>query len=279
MWKELQDSDSPEDFEDFLAAFPESKLAPVARIKLKRLKRKQAKAQAEEKQLAEEAKKLEAERQRLEAEKQQLAEAKRKAEEEQKRKQEEERKSQLAEEAKRLEEERQRLEAEKQQIAEAKQKAEEEQKRKQEKEQKRQLAEEAKREEEERKRQEAEQRRIAEANVREAYESAKRKNTAEAYRTFLSQFRNDDAAWHYVGRAERQLKQLDDVGIRKDEVTTPSLSGSASRATKRQAYLDYLEAKGANTATALRQFIGKYSNTSEAKSYVERAQKELRQLE
>ena len=115
--------------------------------------------------------------------------------------------------------------------------------------------------------------------VKEAYRVTKLKNTVEAYRSFLSRFRNDDAAWYYVGRAERQLKQLDDVGIRKDEVTTPSSSGSASRATKRQAYLDYLEAKGANTATALRQFIGKYSNTSEAKSYVERAQKELRQLE
>ncbi|MED5418595.1 MAG: SUMF1/EgtB/PvdO family nonheme iron enzyme, partial [Verrucomicrobiota bacterium] len=78
MWKEVKDSNNPEDFEDFLAAFPESKLAPVVRIKLKRLKRKQSKA-----------------------EQQQIAEAKRKAEEELKR--------QLAEEAKR-EEERKRQE-------------------------------------------------------------------------------------------------------------------------------------------------------------------------
>ena len=53
LWEDMKDSDNPEDFEDFLAAFPESKLAPVARIKLKRLKRKQDKAQAEEQQLAE----------------------------------------------------------------------------------------------------------------------------------------------------------------------------------------------------------------------------------
>ena len=125
MWKELQDSDSPEDFEDFLAAFPESKLAPVARMKLKRLKRKQSKAKAEQQQLAEEAKHLEEERKRLEAEKQQISEAKRKTEEEQKRKQEEERKRQLVEEAKR-EEERKRQEAEQRRIAEAKRKAEEE---------------------------------------------------------------------------------------------------------------------------------------------------------
>ena len=53
MWKELQDSDSPEDFEDFLVAFPESKLAPVARMKLKRLKRQQSKAKAEQQQITE----------------------------------------------------------------------------------------------------------------------------------------------------------------------------------------------------------------------------------
>ncbi|MDP7499802.1 MAG: caspase domain-containing protein, partial [SAR324 cluster bacterium] len=80
LWKELKDSDSPVDFEDFLAAFPESKLAPVARIKLKRIKRKQAKAKAEEQQLAVEEKRQEEERKQLEAEKQKIAEAKRKAE-------------------------------------------------------------------------------------------------------------------------------------------------------------------------------------------------------
>jgi formylglycine-generating enzyme required for sulfatase activity len=100
MWKEVKDSNNPEDFEDFLAAFPESKLAPVVRIKLKRLKRKQAKA-----------------------EQQQIAEAKRKAEEEQK--------QQLAEEAKQ-EEERKRQEAEQRRIAEAKRKAEAERKRQEE---------------------------------------------------------------------------------------------------------------------------------------------------
>ena len=89
--------------------------------------------------------------------------------------------------------------------------------------------------------------------------------------------------YHYSSalsqRSERQQKKLERADIRKDSSASSSSSSSASRPTKRQAYLDFLEAKGANTATALRQFIGKYSNTSEAKSYVERAQKELRQLE
>ena len=88
LWKELKNSKNPEDFEDFLAAFPGSKLAPVARIKLKRLKRKQVKVKTEQQQLAEKVKKLKEERRRLEAEKKRLAEAKRKAEKEQKKQQE-----------------------------------------------------------------------------------------------------------------------------------------------------------------------------------------------
>jgi len=52
MWKELKNSEIPEDFEDFLATFPESKLAPVARIKLKRIKRKQERAQVDQQQPA-----------------------------------------------------------------------------------------------------------------------------------------------------------------------------------------------------------------------------------
>ncbi|MDP7631283.1 MAG: DUF1566 domain-containing protein, partial [SAR324 cluster bacterium] len=88
LWEDVKGSENPEDFEDFLAAFPESKLAPVARIKLKRLKRKQAKAQANQQQLADEAKRLEKERKQLEVEKKRLAETQRKVEEEHKRQQE-----------------------------------------------------------------------------------------------------------------------------------------------------------------------------------------------
>ena len=52
LWAVVKDSESDEDFEDFLAAFPESKLAPVARIKLKRIKRKQERAQVDQQQTA-----------------------------------------------------------------------------------------------------------------------------------------------------------------------------------------------------------------------------------
>jgi hypothetical protein len=54
MWKEVKDSEISEDFEDFLAAFPNSKLAPVAMLKLKRLKRKQTETKKELPALVEE---------------------------------------------------------------------------------------------------------------------------------------------------------------------------------------------------------------------------------
>jgi hypothetical protein len=53
MWKEVKNSKNAEDFEDFLTAFPNSKLAPVAMLKLKRLKRKQPETKSEQNQFAE----------------------------------------------------------------------------------------------------------------------------------------------------------------------------------------------------------------------------------
>ncbi|MDP7611452.1 MAG: DUF1566 domain-containing protein [Nitrospinaceae bacterium] len=89
MWELVKDSYDSEDLNIFLEEHPESPLAGVARLKLKRLERKQAKAKAEEQQqLAEEEKRLEEERKQLEAEKQKIAEAKRKAEPERKKQQE-----------------------------------------------------------------------------------------------------------------------------------------------------------------------------------------------
>ena len=41
MWKEMKNSKNAEDFEDFLTAFPESKLAHAARLKLRKIKRLQ----------------------------------------------------------------------------------------------------------------------------------------------------------------------------------------------------------------------------------------------
>ena len=66
MWELVKDSDDSEDLKIFLKEHSESPLAGVARLKLKRLERKQAKA-GQQLQLADEAKKLEKERKRLEA--------------------------------------------------------------------------------------------------------------------------------------------------------------------------------------------------------------------
>ena len=81
-WKTLMDSDDPEDFRFFLEEFPASPLAKTARFKLRRLERKQAKAEQE--RIA----KQEEEHKRVEAEQRRIAEAKRKAEAERKRQEE-----------------------------------------------------------------------------------------------------------------------------------------------------------------------------------------------
>ena len=52
-WKTLMDSEDPEDFRFFLEEFPASPLAKTAKFKLRQLDRKQAKAEAEQQQLAE----------------------------------------------------------------------------------------------------------------------------------------------------------------------------------------------------------------------------------
>jgi hypothetical protein len=247
MWKELQDSDSPEDFEDFLAAFPESKLAPVARIKLKRLKRKQAKAQAEEKQLAEEAKQLEAERKRLEMEKKQIAEAKRKAEEEQKRKLEEERKQQLAEEAKREEEERKRVEAEQRRIAEAKRKRQEE------------LAVIRQKKEKYSDTNDSLSGSRNTEKIKDDYLAAGAKNTTPAYRVFIKKYANVPEAESWVSLARKRL--------------------SGSRNTPEKIKDDYLAAGTKNTIQGYRLFVQKYENTPQAESWVSLARKSIKGLQ
>ncbi|MDP7158949.1 MAG: SUMF1/EgtB/PvdO family nonheme iron enzyme, partial [SAR324 cluster bacterium] len=81
-WRDIENSSDPEDFQFFLEVFPESALAKTAKFKLRRLERKQAKAEQE--RIA----KQEEERKRQEAEQRRIAEAKRKAETERKRQEE-----------------------------------------------------------------------------------------------------------------------------------------------------------------------------------------------
>jgi len=87
-WEMVKGSDNPEDLQFFIEEFPDSKRTKLARLKLKMLKRQQAKrdAEAEQQRLAEAKLKAEQDRKRKEAEQQRLAEAKR--QEDERRKQE-----------------------------------------------------------------------------------------------------------------------------------------------------------------------------------------------
>ena len=87
-WELVKESNDPDDFIFFLDEFPESPLSSVARLKLRKLKKKQKNDDSTQQRLVEEAKRLEEERLRLEAEKKRLTEAKRKVEKEQKKQQE-----------------------------------------------------------------------------------------------------------------------------------------------------------------------------------------------
>ena len=108
----------------------------------------------------------------------------------------------------------------------------------------------------------------------------------ELLKGFINKYKSNDDVWWYVTRIENKLKDLNyvdnqnvDKKEKNKEDNNPRSTDTVSRITKRKAYLEYLEAKSANTVTALRQFISKYSTNSEAEKYIERAKKELKNLE
>ena len=71
---------------------------------------------------------------------------------------------------------------------------------------------------------------------------------------------------------KKKLKKLEGAS----ETTTTSSSEASSGYTKRQAYLDFLEAKVSNTKTALRNFLRKHADTPDAERYRELARKLLK---
>jgi hypothetical protein len=113
------------------------------------------------------------------------------------------------------------------------------------------------------------------ADIRQSYDQVLREGTPQALSRFIKRFRDQTQAKLYVHRARKRLKSLKQT----QPTTTSSSSGSDSGLTKRQAYLDFLKAKGTNTAAALRRFIRKHSRTPEAKNYIQRARRQLRRLQ
>ena len=109
--------------------------------------------------------------------------------------------------------------------------------------------------------------------IKAAFNRAVRKNTVDAYQSFINKYQNQTEGKFYVKSAKRNLKNLQGTG----SSSTPSSSNSGY--TKREAYLDFLEAKGKNRASALRKFIRKHSDTPGAGKYLMQARQQLLKLE
>ena len=116
---------------------------------------------------------------------------------------------------------------------------------------------------------------ITQASIRLAYDKAVRSNKIFTYRRFIDEYQHEPKAKYYLSLAKKKLKKFQLV----NEPTTTSSSEASSGYTKRQAYLDFLEAKASNTAAALRRFISKHSGTPGADGYLQRARLQLQKLE
>jgi type III secretory pathway component EscR len=110
------------------------------------------------------------------------------------------------------------------------------------------------------------------ASIRQTYDKAVNQNSILGFRNFIKEYEHEQRASYYVNLAKKKLKKLEGV----NEITTTSSSEASSGYTKRQAYLDYLEAKVSNTETALRNFLRKHARTPNSESYRVRARKLLK---
>ena len=110
---------------------------------------------------------------------------------------------------------------------------------------------------------------ITQASIRLAYDKAVQSNKIFTYRRFIDEYQHEPKAKYYLSLAKKKLKKLEGAS----ETTTTSSSEASSGYTKRQAYLDFLEAKASNTKIALRNFLRKHAKTTDSESYRVRARK------
>ena len=110
------------------------------------------------------------------------------------------------------------------------------------------------------------------ASIRQIYHKAVKYNTIFGFRNFIKEYEHEQIASYYVILVKKKLKKLEGAS----ETTTTSSSEASSGYTRRQAYLDFLEAKVSNTKTALRNFLRKHAQTSGSESYRVRARKLLK---
>ena len=113
------------------------------------------------------------------------------------------------------------------------------------------------------------------ASIRQTYDKAVKQNSIFGFRNFIKEYKHEPKAKYYLSLVKKKLKKLEGA----NETTTTSSSEASSGYTKRQAYLDLLEAKASNRAAALRRFISKHSGTPGADGYLQRARLQLQKLE
>ena len=113
------------------------------------------------------------------------------------------------------------------------------------------------------------------ASIRQTYDKAVKQNSIFGFRNFIKEYKHEPKAKYYLSLVKKKLKKLEGA----NETTTTSSSEASSGYTKRQAYLDFLEAKASNRAAALRRFISKHSGTPGADGYLQRARLQLQKLE
>jgi hypothetical protein len=107
------------------------------------------------------------------------------------------------------------------------------------------------------------------ASIRQTYDKAVKQNSIFGFRNFIKEYKHETKAKYYLSLAKKRLKKLEGAS----DTTTTSSSEASSVYTKRQAYLDFLEAKASNTKTALRNFLRKHAKTTDSESYRVRARK------
>jgi uncharacterized caspase-like protein len=107
------------------------------------------------------------------------------------------------------------------------------------------------------------------ASIRQTYDKAVKQNSIFGFRNFIKEYEHESKAKYYLRLVKKKLKKLEGA----NETPTTSSSEASSGYTKRQAYLDFLEAKVSNTKTALRNFLRKHAKTTDSESYRVRARK------
>jgi hypothetical protein len=110
------------------------------------------------------------------------------------------------------------------------------------------------------------------AQMERVYHALKSNKSILAHRNFIKKYKSQPQAEHQVATVRNRLLMLEQ---KKNSKSTAGASG----ATKRQAYLDFLEAKSSNSLEALKVFLRKHAKTPGAERYLKQARLELQKYD